>query len=178
MKPFYRFLILLIHLGTNLYCEAQQSLIAKHNVYVELLGPGDLYSLNEELRISQNQSIRFGISWFQENWYNGGKSEKQFIRLPLSFQNLWGQTSHKLEVSAGLITQVIIDNNKPNQLKFSPDLSAGYRYQSANGGFFLAMRGYLFFPWFLSVDNDDWIPYAGKHYLFSPGIAIGWSFNK
>jgi hypothetical protein len=160
--------VMIIH-----FCNAQQP---KNNVYGEFSGAGNLYSINYERLFKVNQSVRLGFGVFPENWYEGGLNEKTILNIPLCYQYLIGKTNHKIEASAGLVASFTLSKTQPLQTLFAPHIATGYRYQRAKKGPFIGTKIYLFMPWFLSIDKDDWLLYTGKSYYLSPGLSLGWSF--
>jgi hypothetical protein len=169
-------LFLTLSTATNFRVFAQQPDFAKNICHLEFLGTADIYAFNYERVIRFNQTIRVGMSFLPENWYNGGSSEKKFLNFPVSYQYLIGKSSHKLAVSGGLLATFMLNKNAPTQFKLNPNIGAGYRYQRSKQGLFVGCMFYVSPPLFLSADRDDLILFTGKNYLLTPGVSLGWIF--
>jgi hypothetical protein len=176
MKKFLAFTFLTLSTLNNFKVQAQQPDFVKNICYLEFLGAADIYGINYERIIRYNQTIRVGVSFLPENWYNGGSSEKKLLSFPVSYQYLVGKSSHKLALSGGLLAGFILNKNAPTQFKLNPNIGAGYRYQRSNQGLFVGCMFYVSPPLFLTADRDDLILFTGKSYLFSPGGSLGWIF--
>jgi hypothetical protein len=121
-------------------CKAQDS---KNVVYVEVLGPGILYSVNYERVITDNVTARIGASIFSYSYYSG---ESSVVVLPMMANYLWGSGSSKLELGAGADVMVSREKHYGDMEPIvSPRITSdsnillvgalGYRYQPSDGGF-------------------------------------------
>jgi hypothetical protein len=136
------------------------------NVFVELGGPGLLFSGNYDTRFSQRKDGlggRIGIGFIA----TGGIS---LVSVPVQLNYLLGNNSKYFEIGLGATYASF--NSASNFLAFSPSTSDkilgtmtfGYRYQPVDGGFsFRANIDPLF-------DSSNFIPY----YF---GVSFGYTFK-
>lgn len=111
----------------------------RHAVYLELGGPGMLYSLNYEHFIGRQFSIRGGLSLFGLRENTTGDTLGGFA-VPVTGQYLLGRGAHHLELGLGLMTGVLWSDLNSYRKSESFGLIAatatvGYRYQPPRQGF-------------------------------------------
>jgi hypothetical protein len=142
---------------------------AKNALYVDLLGPGLLYSLNYDREIIPDLSARIGISYMSLGASSGDGSASvsfSYLAVPITASYLGiGSQNNCLELGGG----PVIMNFKGSGLVKSNDESvsagasvttlaltgmAGYRHQPADGGFVfrigvspMMVLGANFVPW-------------------------------
>jgi hypothetical protein len=142
---------------------------AKNAIYVDLLGPGLIYSLNYDREIVPDLSARIGISYMSLGASSSDGSASvsfSYLAIPITASYLGiGSQSNCLELGGG----PVIMNFKGSGLVESNDESvaagasvttlaltgmAGYRHQPADGGFLfrigvspMMVLGANFVPW-------------------------------
>ncbi|HVZ33121.1 MAG TPA: hypothetical protein VG963_11895 [Polyangiaceae bacterium] len=144
---------------------------AKNAIYLDLLGPGLLYSINYDREILDDVSVRIGFSYFSYGVSvsagNASESGKfSYLSIPITASYLGvGSENNMLEVGGG----GMIMNFKGNGLLKADDTSAsasgsittfamtgivGYRHQPSDGGFVFRVGaspvvtfGYGVIPW-------------------------------
>jgi hypothetical protein len=114
-------------------------------VYFELLGPGFLYSLNYDHRISPHMSIRAGFSrWSIEPFFLFSTGEFRFTGFPILVNYLSGEGSSHLDAGIGIMPcflefdgeEVFFQSNHKGSASVVLGIgNLGYRYQQRDGGF-------------------------------------------
>ncbi len=149
--------------------------VSKNAVYAEILGAGVLYSVNYERFISDDFTVRIGISSFSIR-YNDGKGHSNFLIVPLVANYQVGHGNSKLEIGAGIdyvsdnafslgdITRTQVES-KQSSAGVIIIGSLGYRYQPSDGG----MHFRIFVTPFLS-------PYSSGYSAIWFGSSIGVCF--
>lgn len=105
------------------------------SIYFEMFGSGFFYSLNYDRMFSNSVGGRIGVMYFPA----GSQNETHFM-LPIMVNYLVGASSHKMEMSAGLLA--ILSSTEIGDVYGSGQgagvigtLFYGYRYQPQNRGF-------------------------------------------
>lgn len=141
--------------------EAPTERSANNALYIELLGPGLLYSLNYDHAFGP-VAARVGIEYWSLSASGGsGSSSATFLSFPVTVSYLGiGSLKHIFEVGAG--AEITYFGGSASVLGASSSGSAvtawgtlilGYRYQPPDGGFFLRagisplIGSGFFLPW-------------------------------
>jgi hypothetical protein len=106
-------------------------------VYAELAGPGHFYSLNAELPVAEDLTVRFGGTLVPA-WFVGGIA---------GINKLLGRGNHNLALGMGLILRKGTDVGGANG-----SATIGYRYARPGGLFFQVAATPIFdshrvYPW-------------------------------
>lgn len=166
------YLLFLAILFTGLL--AAQPLLAQtktNSIYLELGGPGGIYSLNYDIRFQnsiEGWGARIGVSYFALD----GES---LFTIPVQINYLMGKDGNYFELGAG-VTYGYRDDDYPhagcscvipqdafNHHVFYGSITIGYRYQPPNGGF-------LFRIGLSPLFNKE------TFQLFYPYLSAGFSF--
>jgi len=147
---------------------------AESSVYLELGGPGVLYSLNYERLLRPDVALRVGLGLFaiREEGTGDGMT---WLTVPITGSYLVGQRAHRFEVGGGLATGYAWSdlNQRPgatdDYFLIALSLHAGYRYQPRDGGFLLRA---LVTP---IVGGRRFAP-LGMPVTVWAGLSLGWSF--
>lgn len=170
-------ILIILTLITNANLSAQDSTSLKRNIiFLEILGTGEVYSLNYANLIKSNQSLRIGLSWLPGSWEISGQNDRSFIFIPVEYNYLSGKRNHKLELSAGIKTRWTVYSDLPNSLNFTTVTGAGYRYQRKKGGLFLRAGINLLIPLNLYIDRQELFFYDSLHWLVWPYLSSGFMF--
>jgi len=145
-----------------------------NSVYVELGGPGLLYSVNYERLLRPDVSLRVGLGAFAIR-EDGTEKGMTWLTVPITASYLVGQRAHRFEVGGGLATGYAWSDL--NQRAGATDdyflialaVHAGYRYQPRAGGFLLRA---LVTP---IVGGRRFAPLRMPVTLWA-GLSAGWSF--
>jgi hypothetical protein len=118
---------------------------AKNAIYVDLLGPGVVYSLNYDREIFDDVSARIGISYLSVSASDGlGESAaSSYLSIPITASYLGiGSKSNMLEVGGGVAIisykgEAVVDTEGAEEDGTLLAMTAlvGYRHQPADGGF-------------------------------------------
>lgn len=132
---------------------------AQNAVYIEAFGQGVFYSLNYERRITQDVSLRGGITA-----WNG------LIGFPLMVNALLGQDGDYFEIGVGLVagytTSWLLSSRSyitSGKGLVYGTATVGYRYEPYKGGFLFRI---------------GFTPILAHHDLFIPlgGVSVGYAF--
>jgi len=126
-------------------CQQKKTEFDRSAIYLELLGPGLLYSINYDFRVTQNWGLRAGFSdWTVPGIFALTSGELGFAGFPITVNCLLGHGSNHLELGAGVVPAVVTLNG--NFFFVGPYINGrksilletatvGYRYQPTDGGF-------------------------------------------
>ncbi len=128
----------------------------EHHLFLELSGSGGLYSVNYERAVKPLTYLRVGASYLYAGNFEVQFPDGEFRRsthaltLPVFLSRLIGKKNHYLELGAGVIPNVFLDDrdvssDTRNEFYLYGGLVAGYRYQPAQRGITLRAG---FTPWF------------------------------
>lgn len=136
------------------------------SIYTELLGSGEIYSINGSYRLSKKPKIevRFGAMYI--------KDFDPTVRTIHHLNYILG-SRHAIEFGIGISTNFRF---RPSLLKGSilPSGAIMYRYNADNGWFF---RGGIT-PTLTGLDHkSNTFNIKPLHYLY-PGVGFGYSFGK
>jgi hypothetical protein len=145
-------------------------------VFAEALGSSDIYSLNFDYGLRENQTIMAGISYVPGTWQLQGLNDRGFIYIPVMYHYLLGNNTLKTELSAGSLQTIIIHKENPTLYKFRPQIGIGLRYQPKNG-LFLRAGLCIKLPVTLSLDYNEIFVYQEPKSLFWPGFGFGYCFR-
>ncbi len=140
----------------------EDSRFSRNAVYLELLGPGMLYSVNYDHRITKEIGFRVGFTTWA--W---------FTALPLTVNYLVGGPNNFIEIGIGVVPGYLTlpGSTRPTHSFFAGGPSKGalwgtgtlaYRYQPENGGFLFRIGFTPFWAY------DKFQPYGG--------ISFGYAF--
>lgn len=139
----------------------------KNSVFVELLGRGDLYSINyDRIFLIKNKhafTARIGFSYYPPN-----DSHQNYFCFPVAVNYMYG-IKHHLEISAGLTSRFEQEERallKHVKSTYSAMFGIGYRYQRVDGGVFFRIEIIEFFPKY-----EASLPLWG-------GLGIGYTFKQ
>ena len=156
--------ILIILLLTTVLVRAQSDL-PKNHIFAEVLGNGLLYSVNYERYITENLTLRAGIS----DWHIDSDGDMISINdhvtvFPFAVNWILGETENKTELGVGFnlfYGKDIDDGDEYSSVL--PTCIIGYRYQYKNGWIFRAALTPFYMPKVESI-----MPWFG----FSYGIRF------
>jgi hypothetical protein len=147
---------------------AQSTKLARTTVFGEAGGNGWIYSVNADYRLSQNLSVRAGLTAIEAGGIGlyGG---------PLLVTFLPGWKAHRAEMGAGMLLGYLANRSfeahfgsdpEPGEANgmATPTLSVGYRYQQSEGGLFLRVA---YTP---VIAGGDWSHWAG--------LGAGYTFPR
>lgn len=149
-----------------------QSQDSQNAIYAEAFGPGFFYSINYERFLSNEFTLRGGISIFS---LNGSTSQSTFIVVPLMGNYLLGNGSSKFEVGTG-IDFMTISGEEYSDI----DPVKSVRDNSSSGILLIGSLGYRYQPWagglhFRIVATPMLSPYTG-FLIPSGGCSLGICF--
>lgn len=168
-------LVVLLSLMLCTYSKAQQD-STKHIVYAELFGTSDIYSINYEHLLTNHYSLRAGFSWLPGSWQLNGLNNRSFYYLPVEFNRIFGEKTHKVAASVSILTTLTYGFTTPNQYRFSPGLGCSYRFQPKGKNVFLKAGINLRVPVYLSADVYEVFFYSHNNWLLWPQVAAGYKF--
>jgi hypothetical protein len=117
-------------------------------IYLEGLGPGLLYSINYDHRITEHVSLRAGFSTWSIYFPLVENSDFSFTGFPLIVSYLTGDGSSHFELGIGLVPATISVGDQSGFFGTGEKASAtivlgtatiGYRIQPPDGGFLLRL---------------------------------------
>jgi len=168
MKILSKFVIitLLLAVLSNQYTKAQTDASSRaQNVFVELGGPGLLFSANYDTRFGNRKDGfggRIGAGYISAN-------SNSLFSLPVQANYLLGKQNKYFEIGLGATYLKSSDKDENDFLSFDNTsgllgtMTFGYRYQPVNGGFnFRASINPVF-------NSSNFIPYFG-------GLSFGYTF--
>lgn len=149
------------------------SKLARNSAFIEIGGPGILYSANYERFVLPRFGVRLGVSLFGLRERSTGDALGVFT-VPVTAQYLFFPGSHHLELGLGVVAGVLwsgLNGARPTPPfgLVAATATVGYRYQPPRSGFLLRVA---FTPL-----------YAGER--FSPlglpvtpwgSVSVGWAF--
>jgi hypothetical protein len=158
------FLIVFLFISASAFCtqvDTAKNITAPNIVYFEWFGNGVLYSLNYERFISNDISLRCGLSYFGGG-IDGGQGS--VLTLPFLANYMLNFGSSHMQMGAGLTFVAATSDYKG----FTSDIACataliGYRYQPPDGGFMFEIS----FTPLMMFDNGLFL---------SGGIGIGEAF--
>ncbi len=117
---------------------------AFNSLFLELLGPGDLFSVNYDRVLGDVFSLRVGFSFINTSASSAYLSTASSMRVPLMVSFLGvGGLSHMFEIGLGPVFQISshsVNSYGFRESKGSVSVGAagiiGYRYSEYDGGFF------------------------------------------
>jgi hypothetical protein len=183
MRKFFFFLLVLF--STFCFGQKDTTHIAKNTFYIEVEGNGLLGSINYERLIynekSKSLSLRIGFLPFYEK-------SASFIAVPLECCAFFGD-KHFLDIGLGLSyyhglseyrynPQIQLPDHMFGGLYFIPRI--GYRFQKANGGFFLRLDGGALIK-LVELYKYNANNVSGGLLLHSPftiGLSLGYTIKK
>ena len=145
----------------------------RHNVYLELLGNANRYSLNYERTLGEHHRLRFGLGI-----WTGGETTaitESELMLPMMYNVLLGPGPHYVEVGAGALVGVVNrdEGNTTNNFSFwSATGTLGYRHQLPELQWIIR-AGYT--PIYGVGNVGKAYPERGFRHRF--GVSLGWAFN-
>ena len=145
----------------------------RHNVYLELLGNANRYSLNYERTFSEHHRLRAGLAI-----WTGGESTaitETELMIPLMYNVLVGPGPHYVELGGGVLVGVVNRDEEGGTNNFnyvSATGTVGYRFQLPYLQWILR-AGYT--PIYGFGDAGKAYPRDGFVSRF--GVSVGWAFN-
>jgi hypothetical protein len=167
---------------TSVGTERPANVTASNAIYLEMLGPGLLYSINYERRLTNSVALRVGFSSWSLSIFS--TTSATIIPMTLSwfpFSDRESDPSSKLEIGAGMCYfNAVLTHDSffffgPATTKTSSGVFFtgifGYRYQASDGGF---MFRAAFTPIYTQGETNNSIFDAG----FTPygSVAFGYGF--
>lgn len=156
----------------NAFCQDARGDTCRNAIYAELLGPGILYSINYDYRITPNFGLRAGFSqWAVPAILVLVNGSMGFTGFPVTANYLSGEGSSHLELGAGIVPTILsIDGEevflgskvRDRETVVLETLTIGYRFQGVDGG--LVFR--IAFTPLLVLDR--FLPFGG----ISLGVAF------
>ena len=146
----------------------------RNSIYMEVFGMSDIYALNFERTLSENYSIRLGISWLPGTWQLNGNNNRSFFYLPLEWNRIYGTKQHRIQSSSAILTQLIYNVQSPNQYVFNPRLGISYVFKKKR--LYLRTGVCLNIPLYLSADSYETFFYTKPNWLVWPQFAFGTNF--
>ena len=137
------FLVFQFAFTVSIWAQQDTVLYKRNAIYFELLGQGGLYSINYDVRLTQNLSLRAGIT----SWQIGVLVGKfRFTAFPVMLNYLSGKRDSHLELGVGLMPAHFSFEGTGTYSLFNAASSGssnaiigtatvGYRYQPLDGGF-------------------------------------------
>lgn len=128
--------LLLIPFTNTAACQEPDT--CRNAIYLEVLGPGIVYSINYDYHISQHFGLRAGFS----TWSLPGHSRRQdteidLVSFPVTANYLSGDGSSQLELGAGVVPINFswgLFSEVVKKTTVLGTVTIGYRYQPADGG--------------------------------------------
>jgi hypothetical protein len=133
--------------------------LKRNAVYFELLGPGILYSLNYDYRITERLAIRAGFT----HWTISFFGESTVTGFPIMMNYLSGKNNRHFEAGIGFVPTLDSEEKnswfsvedhqkKETDITVIGTINLGYRYQPRNGGLvfrinFSPLFGPIIIPW-------------------------------
>lgn len=106
----------------------------KNNLFIEAGGSAIVYSINYDRLITDNLSIRGGLSYLKGTFF----FDYSFTLFPVSVNYLVGSGDSKLELGAGVTFysgELKLFGLSGSKDDFLGNFIIGYRYQPSDGGF-------------------------------------------
>lgn len=153
-------------------CQETESDFCRNAIYVEIFGPGLLYSINYDRLITRHTSLRAGVSkWSFPAFFFLVNGSIDFTGFPVTLNYLAGEGNSRLELGAGIVPMLVSLDGE--EIFFGESVrgratavlgtaSVGYRYQPMDGGF-------VFRIGFTPVFNFDKVFPTG-------GLSVGVAF--
>ena len=173
MRPICALLALLCVPSLGLAQDEEDVLPQRHNVYLEILGNANRYSVNYERTFSEHHRLRAGLAI-----WTGGETTaitETELMIPLMYNLLVGPGPHYLELGGGVLAGVVNREQENTNLNFnflSATGTVGYRFQLPYLEWILRV-GYT--PIYSFGDGDKAYPKEG--FVSRVGISIGRAFN-
>ncbi len=146
--------------------------VSRNAVYAEILGAGVFYSVNYERFISDDVTVRMGVSSFSLR-SNSGKDHSNIVIVPIVANYLLGHGNSRVEIGAG------IDYVSDHGISLG-DISRSYSQHSSSGIIFIGSFGYRYQPsdggmHFRLFATPFLSPYTGKFAMWL-GSSVGVCF--
>jgi hypothetical protein len=140
LRKFFLILLVSLYLPAGVMAQDDDTLFTSNGftnpngVYLEVLGPGVLYSAGYE-RILLNQaqfktSIQIGTAWYPESLGN------LKLALPLTINEILSFNMHHLKIGVGSDMLIKRTLQGKDSMSFLAHLRIGYRYQRTDGKYF------------------------------------------
>ncbi len=133
-------------------------------VYVEIGGPGILYSINFEYRVTINFVLRAGYSSWSIRPFGFFRSRESdsFIGFPISLSYLYGRNADKLEIGIGIVPSYLKAFGLGEGRAILGTATIGYRFEPEEGGVLFRL---------------DFTPFlAGRQLVPFAGASLGYAF--
>lgn len=145
----------------------------RHNVYLEIIGNANRYSLNYERTLSEHHRLRVGLGI-----WTGGETTaitETELLIPLMYDVLLGPGPHYVEVGAGALLGVVNRDEQSGTNNFSfwsGTGTVGYRYQLPEINWIVRAG----FTPIYGIGNPG-KAYPRDGFVSKFGVSIGWAFN-
>ncbi len=128
----------------NGVCQEARADTCRNAIYAEILGPGLLYSINYDYRITTHFGLRAGVSrWSVPAIFVLVNGSIGFTGFPITANYLSGEGSSHLELGVGVVPVILTlngeevffgSNVRDRKTLVMETMTMGYRYQPPDGG--------------------------------------------
>lgn len=144
-RPFLVLTIICTAFSTGLLKAQENDTVprARNAIFIELAGPGGLYSVNYDRCFHDQMSVRIGFTTWTLPWFIG--TDLRFTGFPLMLNYFTGQGDTHWEIGGGIVPFISRSSGESSFWGKSSSeersgvigaVSAGFRVQPPEGGFF------------------------------------------